>query len=69
MIWSGFNYNIFQQDISKLERLRNIANGLGIETYLIYNEETRRYISEDIPRTLPVKCVESISKINLKGEV
>lgn len=41
---------------------------LGIETYLIYNEETKRYIPEDIPRTLPVKCVENISKIKLKGE-
>ena len=41
---------------------------LGIETYLIYNERTKRYIPEDLLKRLPVKCVEKISDIKLKGE-
>jgi len=41
---------------------------LGIETYLIYNDNSKRYISEELIKTLPVKCVESIADIKLKGE-
>jgi hypothetical protein len=41
---------------------------LGIRTYLIYNERTKKYIPEDIPKRLPVICVEKISDIILEGE-
>jgi len=42
---------------------------LGIETYLIYNDHSKRYITEELVQTLPVKCVESIADIKLKGEL
>ena len=42
---------------------------LGIETYVIYNDITKRYIPKEMIQTLPVKCVENISDIKLKGEI
>jgi len=42
---------------------------LGIETYLIYNDQTKRYISREIIKVLPVKCIESIADVKLKGEI
>lgn len=42
---------------------------LGIETYLIYNDITKRYIPKEIIETLPVIVVNSVSDIKSKGEI
>lgn len=41
---------------------------LKIETYLIYNEITKKYIPKETINNLPINCVKSIIDIKLKGE-
>ena len=41
---------------------------LGIKTYLIYNERTKKYIPDDLIEGLSVICVEEVSNIKLEGE-